>query len=88
MDALHTCDNKMCVNPDHLYAGDHSQNMRDAYARGRKLPATGPRKPYAKLTDDEVNAIRLSSDRTVALAKRYGASTHYISAIKNNRARV
>lgn len=33
--SLHTCDNKRCVSFDHLYVGDHKQNMRDAAERGR-----------------------------------------------------
>jgi len=32
----HHCDNGACNNPDHLYAGDHSSNLRDAFARGRR----------------------------------------------------
>jgi hypothetical protein len=32
---LHTCDNPPCVNEDHLYLGNHSQNAKDKYSRGR-----------------------------------------------------
>jgi hypothetical protein len=35
MNACHTCDNRWCVNPDHLYAGSQSENIRDCVARGR-----------------------------------------------------
>ena len=31
----HTCDNTMCVNPEHLFIGDSSSNMLDAVKKGR-----------------------------------------------------
>jgi hypothetical protein len=34
----HTCDNRKCVNPSHLYEGDHSSNIQDAWDRGRRAP--------------------------------------------------
>jgi hypothetical protein len=39
MMVLHTCDNRTCVRPDHLYLGTHEQNMRDMKERNRA--ATG-----------------------------------------------
>lgn len=31
----HTCDNKLCVNPTHLYAGTNKDNQLDAVERGQ-----------------------------------------------------
>lgn len=37
---LHTCDNPPCLNPAHLYAGTHLDNVADKVRRGRQ--ARGP----------------------------------------------
>jgi hypothetical protein len=39
--ALHTCDNRWCINPDHLYAGTVQDNTDDRVRRGRSF--RGPR---------------------------------------------
>ncbi|KKK48266.1 hypothetical protein LCGC14_3146880, partial [marine sediment metagenome] len=38
---LHSCDNKRCVNPNHLFVGSQKDNIQDALMKGRM--ATGGR---------------------------------------------
>lgn len=58
--ALHTCDNEMCVLYAHLYDGTHKQNMEDASSRGRLKPfkQIGLTNPNAYLSDGDIEQIR------------------------------
>lgn len=76
---LHTCDNPSCNNPAHLYSGTVAQNMQDKKDRQRIV---GEKHPYVKLTDEDVLAIRASSDSQTKLAEQYGVIQAHISRIK------
>ena len=52
----HTCDNKRCINPDHLIVGSQGDNIRDAFERG--LLPVGSQHYAAKLDEDTVRYIR------------------------------
>jgi len=76
---LHTCDNPSCTNPQHLYTGTVVENMRDKQVRRR---VAGERHPYGKLKDDDVLAIRASTESQSKLAEKYGVIQAHISRIK------
>ena len=84
---LHKCDTTSCVNPEHLYAGTHDDNMRDRAQRGRLVgKTTGERNSQARLTWADVHAIRASDELQRVLAKRYGIAQGMISRIKSGKA--
>lgn len=77
----HRCDNRMCVNPAHLFDGDRKANSGDMVAKGRQ--AKGDRLAR-KLTSGDVAAIRelvASGQSQTATAKRYGVGPDHVSRI-------
>ena len=70
----HTCDNRKCVNPKHLFVGNPKINMADCVAKGRLNDRGGENNPRAKLTADDVRAIRASTEPLSALAAKYGVA--------------
>ena len=55
---LHTCDEPDCVNPEHLYLGNHNDNMRDRMVHGHYNNMLGISNMNAKLTDDQIKEIK------------------------------
>lgn len=80
---LHRCDNKICVNADHLFLGTHRDNIEDCFKKGRFC--RGERHSHAKLKESQVLEIAHSKDNYANLAKRFGVSEWSIKEIKFGR---
>jgi hypothetical protein len=80
---LHRCNNRKCVNVEHLYLGTHDDNMADMTNAGRQ--SRGTHRPNAKLTEDEILEIRASNEKQQVLADRYGIKQPNISMVKANK---
>lgn len=85
---LHHCDNPPCVNPEHLYLGDHRQNMDDMMTRDRSNPPHlfGEANPGAKITADIVREIRRSKEPPRYFVEKYGitrSNVWYIRTYKS-----
>lgn len=56
MQVLHKCDNPLCCNPDHLFLGNHKDNINDRIEKDRT--ARGEQSGTHKLTDEQVLYIK------------------------------
>jgi hypothetical protein len=85
----HHCDNRKCVNPDHLYIGDATSNVRDMMSRGRRKSTAGENNWRAQLTWGQVREIRERYTgkwgECAALAREYGVSRDTVYAIVTNK---
>lgn len=81
--ALHRCHNPSCVNPDHLYAGDHLQNMKDKTDADRCH--YGSEHANAKITEVEARAIILHPGPAAKAGALYGISASQARNIRSGR---
>jgi hypothetical protein len=82
---LHKCDNPPCVNPNHLFAGTHQDNMIDKVLKNRQRRGEGI--PNHKLTNKQADEIRqrysTKKESQDDLARAFGISQAQIWKIVN-----
>lgn len=80
---MHSCDNRSCVNPDHLSVGSHKDNMADMVSKGRSPSGARHHRPSAVLTEKDVLEIRAANGVSQRkLADQYGVGQDQISRIR------
>jgi hypothetical protein len=84
LEILHSCDRPICVNPHHLSAGTHAENMAQSAARKRARGMIGEEHHQAKIVEPIVLEIRRRAKEgevQAALAREFGLSDSQTSRI-------
>jgi len=84
----HSCDNVLCVNPDHLWLGTNADNSKDMANKGRTKDQDGELNAAAKLTNESVLRIRHLIKCGITqreIAKIYGVSNGTINLIHKRK---
>jgi hypothetical protein len=88
LNALHSCDNRKCFNPDHLRWGTQTENIADRTARGRTARLIGEDASRTKLTPADIYLIRkmYADGATVKkTAEKIGCSLGAITHVRSGR---
>lgn len=81
-EVLHRCDNRSCINPDHLFLGTAADNNHDMVAKGRQVrgEAVGTRRLTESQVLDVLERLR-SGESHKAISERYAVHPGTISKI-------
>lgn len=86
---LHSCDNRKCVNPEHLFLGDRDLNIKDCIDKRRH--AFGESHAMSKLSDQDIIKIRNLYSSGIhtqqQLADEFKTTNSNISQIINHKSR-
>ena len=87
----HKCDNRKCINPDHLFAGTYSDNMQDCSNKNRLFYngfKNGENHYNSKLkTEDVIEIRRIKQEKNISnaeIARMFDVCRKTISAIVRN----
>lgn len=90
MCVCHTCNNRACVNPRHLYCGTPSDNMKDRVKDGTQSGGANKGEKhhmnkFSKDTIDRVKTMLLEGHSGKEISDKFGISRTHISRIKKGK---
>jgi HNH endonuclease len=83
LNVCHTCDNKLCANPMHLFLGTYTDNMQDAKTKSHT--SSGEKNGNHKLTEETVRAIRNDTRSSRLCQDAYGVSQTTVVRIRSRQ---
>lgn len=83
LDVCHSCDVRLCVNPEHLFPGTRKVNMEDAAHKGRVFRPRGELSGRTKLTRADVCGMVLG--RRIGLTQRLVALVYEVHPTQVSR---
>ena len=86
MCVCHKCDEKTCVNPEHLFLGTQADNLADMFKKGRQNTPKGVNHGHANLNDLQVISLRcdrLNGLSYSGISRKYGISISVAYKIVN-----
>jgi hypothetical protein len=89
IEVCHKCDNRKCVNPNHLFLGTHKENMYDAIKKGRvnNPPVNyGKDNTSTKLSENKVKTIFRLHRKGITkaeLSRKFGVTKQAICLVLN-----
>jgi hypothetical protein len=83
LNVCHTCDNSLCINPDHFFLGTHADNQQDKFDKNRQ--AKGATHGCSKLNNEQAMMAKFTTIKPTVLAKEFGCSATIIRQIRQGK---
>lgn len=80
----HSCDNRICCNPFHLFLGTSQDNINDMIAKGRR-PYRSNTKKLNKTDAIKIRNLYSNGHTELEISEKYDISKSHVSNIINNK---